>query len=257
MKEKYRIGEVEEMLGIPRTTIRYYIKKGLLNVDKDESNGYRYYSQNDVLEIMHVIIGRNVLNMSIENSKQRIHARSLDDFHKIFYCQEGILTERIQRSKRSLAVLGIYKNMLARIEQNLNKISVVEAGPFHVFHSSYLFNTRTTVFEVGFNTAVFADKGEPAPVFQKVCAFVHDEDSYLLSGIDFDAKEYTVNNVQYVYTVIKSDKEKDCGALLAPALLWAKEHGRMVSAPFFLAHLFEVEEQGAQIHHYEAYLPVI
>lgn len=29
MKDRYLIGEVEEILGVPRSTIRYYIKKDI------------------------------------------------------------------------------------------------------------------------------------------------------------------------------------------------------------------------------------
>lgn len=49
MENYYRISEVEKILGIPRSTIRFYIKKGLLNVGREEENGY-YYLRNRICE---------------------------------------------------------------------------------------------------------------------------------------------------------------------------------------------------------------
>ena len=37
-------------------------------------------------------MGRSYLDLSLDDSHHRIHAASLDDFHKIFYSQEEKLT---------------------------------------------------------------------------------------------------------------------------------------------------------------------
>lgn len=42
-----RIGEFSGVTGISAYTLRYYEKKGLICVNRD-SNGRRYYSENDV-----------------------------------------------------------------------------------------------------------------------------------------------------------------------------------------------------------------
>ncbi len=40
--------QVEQMTGISRQNIRYYEKEGLLSPKRDEGNGYRIYSREDV-----------------------------------------------------------------------------------------------------------------------------------------------------------------------------------------------------------------
>jgi len=42
------IKEVEQCLGVPRATVRFYEKEGLLSPTREE-NGYRDYSQEDVV----------------------------------------------------------------------------------------------------------------------------------------------------------------------------------------------------------------
>ena len=53
------IKEVEEMLGIPRASIRFYEKERLID-PKRESNGYREYDEKDVATLKKVIIFRKL-----------------------------------------------------------------------------------------------------------------------------------------------------------------------------------------------------
>lgn len=59
MEKKMTIKEVENELGIPRATVRFYEKNGLLNPRRDE-NSYRAYSEEDVAELRRIIILRKL-----------------------------------------------------------------------------------------------------------------------------------------------------------------------------------------------------
>ncbi len=59
------IKEVEQYLEVPRATVRYYEKEGLIS-PKRSGNGYREYSEDDV-EILRKIIVFRKLGMSITN----------------------------------------------------------------------------------------------------------------------------------------------------------------------------------------------
>lgn len=64
MEKLMTIKEVENELGITRTTIRFYEKNGLINPSRGE-NSYRTYSENDVSELRRIIILRK-LGISVE-----------------------------------------------------------------------------------------------------------------------------------------------------------------------------------------------
>lgn len=53
------IKEVEEMLGIPRGTIRFYEKERLIE-PKREENGYREYSEKDAATLKKVVLFRKL-----------------------------------------------------------------------------------------------------------------------------------------------------------------------------------------------------
>ena len=54
-----KIKEVEECLQVPRATIRFYEKEGLINPKKGE-NGYREYSDYDILILKKIIVLRKL-----------------------------------------------------------------------------------------------------------------------------------------------------------------------------------------------------
>ena len=59
------IKQVEEILGINRETIRYYIQEGLVSPRQNE-NGYRFYSEDDVQQLKRIMILRQ-LEVSISD----------------------------------------------------------------------------------------------------------------------------------------------------------------------------------------------
>lgn len=62
------IKEVEEILGIPRASIRYYEKEGLLNPKRGD-NGYREYSDGDVATLRKVVLFRK-LGLSVSDIEE-------------------------------------------------------------------------------------------------------------------------------------------------------------------------------------------
>ena len=50
--KRYSIHSVAELLGISADAIRLYEKEGLVSPMRDESNGYRYYGNEQIHKIM-------------------------------------------------------------------------------------------------------------------------------------------------------------------------------------------------------------
>ena len=66
MKDRYLIGEVCKLFNISRDTLVHYDKKSLLSPKKDKSNGYRYYTIED-LNCLTDIIFYKTLNLSLND----------------------------------------------------------------------------------------------------------------------------------------------------------------------------------------------
>ena len=65
------IKDVEERTGLSRSNIRFYEKEQLIEPSRNESNGYRDYSENDVENIKKIAYLRT-LGISIEDIRSII-----------------------------------------------------------------------------------------------------------------------------------------------------------------------------------------
>jgi DNA-binding transcriptional MerR regulator len=69
MKNSFSIGELSELLNIPKSTLRYWESEGLIQRHRDDENNYRKYTPNSVYTISDLAHYR-CLRMSIEDMKK-------------------------------------------------------------------------------------------------------------------------------------------------------------------------------------------
>lgn len=99
----YRISEVEHMLGIPVTTIRYYDREGLLpNVARSEG-GQRAFSDDDI-KLLQIIEFLKRTNMPIKDIRRYTRLledgdRSLEERREMFYERRRAVTAEIEGLK--------------------------------------------------------------------------------------------------------------------------------------------------------------
>ena len=67
-----KIKDVEERTGLSRSNVRFYEKEKLIEPSRNESNGYRDYSENDVENIKKIAYLRT-LGISIKPSESGRH----------------------------------------------------------------------------------------------------------------------------------------------------------------------------------------
>jgi DNA-binding transcriptional MerR regulator len=67
----YSIQEVSQLLQIPKDTLRYYDRKGIVSPSREE-NRYRRYSKNDLIDLMNIQI-LQYADFSLEEIKGRFH----------------------------------------------------------------------------------------------------------------------------------------------------------------------------------------
>lgn len=75
-----KINDVEKLTGLTAKSIRYYESKGLITVRHNEGNGYRCYTDEDVLHLKRIKVLR-YLEFSIEEIR-RIQAQELSEIQK-------------------------------------------------------------------------------------------------------------------------------------------------------------------------------
>lgn len=112
------IKEVEERTGLARSNIRFYEKEKLVQPTRNESNGYREYTEKDVEDIKKIACLRT-LGISIENIR-RIILREVS-LYKIIGEQMQELDEQMVDCARAKSIC---QNMLAAGEISYENLDV-------------------------------------------------------------------------------------------------------------------------------------
>lgn len=86
------IKEVEEQTGLARSNVRFYEKEKLINPSRNESNGYRDYSEKDVENLKKIAYLRT-LGITIEDIRSVISEKKT--LHEVLEKQSGILSKQI------------------------------------------------------------------------------------------------------------------------------------------------------------------
>ena len=69
MKNSFTIGEISELLGIPKSTLRYWESEGLIQMPRNEANNYRSYNPSSIYTISDLAHYR-CLRMSLQDMRK-------------------------------------------------------------------------------------------------------------------------------------------------------------------------------------------
>lgn len=67
-KQRYLIGDIAQITGLSRDTLRFYEKKGILRSRKN-TNGYRYFTDEDLYRLVRVLFSRK-MNFGLDTTKE-------------------------------------------------------------------------------------------------------------------------------------------------------------------------------------------
>lgn len=84
-KQQYSIKEVSQLLGIAKDTLRYYDRIGMVSPSR-ETNSYRRYSKDDLVDLMNIQI-MQYAGFSLEEIKGRFQFHRMQSVDPA-YCQE-------------------------------------------------------------------------------------------------------------------------------------------------------------------------
>lgn len=95
MKRLYSIGEVSELLDIPRSTIRYWDAEGLIHAAREEENGYRLFDIDAIFQVYDINFYRK-LDIPMKQMKN-LYSKSLNEMYDILAETE----QRLDHEKKS------------------------------------------------------------------------------------------------------------------------------------------------------------
>ncbi|WP_342480005.1 MerR family transcriptional regulator [Paenibacillus sp. FSL L8-0340] len=83
MEKQYSIKEVSRILGIPKDTLRYYDRIGIVSPSR-EHNSYRRYSKDDLVDLMNIQI-MQYADFSLEEIKGKFQFHRMQSVDPAYY----------------------------------------------------------------------------------------------------------------------------------------------------------------------------
>lgn len=112
-KKYYTTGELARLFGIPKQTMMYYDKMGLLKPEFVAKNGYRYYATQQYLTLEIILFLRKI-DISIPNIKYYLQNKSQDKIVRLISKKEKEYHLQMQKINFMLKSLESYKKSLVK-----------------------------------------------------------------------------------------------------------------------------------------------
>ena len=123
MGEKYKIGVISKILGIPSQTLHYYEKCGFVTPEKDIQTGYRYY---DAWDINFLLDSKCWQSYEFSNQmvEQMIHKDGVEDIKGKLSSQKKQLVDKMIYYQNLIEQLDAEQNRIENITAHLNQYTV-------------------------------------------------------------------------------------------------------------------------------------
>ncbi len=92
----FTTGELSQLCKIPRKTLLYYDKLGLITPELVDENGYRYYKRSQLF-LLQLILTLRQLDVPIARIKDYLANRSPQNYRDLFYKRIDFFTQEIAR----------------------------------------------------------------------------------------------------------------------------------------------------------------
>lgn len=144
MNDKYKIGTISKLLGIPIQTLHYYEKCGFVTPLKDQNSNYRYY---DVWDVNYLLDSKQLRSFNFSNAEieQIINNDCVVEIQRKFDKQENKLLDLIYHYQAVLDTLNAEKKRLSAFHQQIGKFT--EKNNPRLYFNRYRLNNSYRISE--------------------------------------------------------------------------------------------------------------
>lgn len=127
----YNIGEVEKITGISKDRLRYYEEKGILNPQKSESNSYREFSDEDIIQVLSIEHYRS-MDLGMKEIKQIRQQGEIANLSQVLHKKEREVWKKMQELQGIYQALQEGLDCCEHIQQHLNQFSLQPLPRFRI-----------------------------------------------------------------------------------------------------------------------------
>lgn len=221
----FTTGELSHLCRIPRKTLLYYDKLGLITPEVIDENGYRYYKRSQLF-LLQLVLTLRQLDIPIAQIKEYLAHRSLANYNQLF-------TERIKTFSQQIKQLEAMKAELLETVADLDNIAALKLDSITIekIPPQYLFISKPTEANEGFKKRsthianMFAKLQKEVSVTTNSFGYLYD--AQILE--DFNTQH--IHN--YFYTLSKP---------IASAQCYTKEAGEYATLNFQGVYMFNYKK---------------
>ncbi|MGO5053442.1 MerR family transcriptional regulator [Lachnospiraceae bacterium LCP25S3_G4] len=133
---RYTRGQVCNVMGITKDTLRYYEKAGILCPAEHKINHYKYYSIAD-LEILNVILFLRTLDVPVSEIPKFITCNDMDTYDDFLKEQIDKATRQMEYWAHVKSILVYLKHSLEAYHQAPNQAHIVQHTTFRVLLAQF------------------------------------------------------------------------------------------------------------------------
>lgn len=262
----YQIGDVADIVGMSRDTLRYYEKQGLLTSRRGE-NGYRYYTDSDVESLISILYQRK-MNFGLDKIRFALNGDCCA-VSTLIASQIAAEEEEIRKHQQTIARLNMTRADYNRFQKGDSSIQMEQMpSTFVIIPQADMQDSIRLYFEYsqryqGLDMMYIYDEycwhrqGSQVSTEYKNSQLLLNKD--LKEFVDYKAFDESPADSApgfCVSTSCISPTRTPDSSLLLPMLDWAASQELMVSQKLFSTFCFQGRKNGRNIWYLRLFIPV-
>lgn len=231
---KYKTGQLLDILGLSRDALRYYEEKGIIKPDQKEENNYREYDFYDIYTLM-VTNFYKKRNLSIKEVKKLQAGSEIDELEALLGEKARDLEISIRNQEYMLGKINETKEFCKAVKEGLNKYSLRELPTYEIKGEISDFNSFQE-YPVILENMDLDKEDILSKIIRKLTfdekGFI-DTKIYIVEKLESNKKEKNKAYLDYntcIYTIVEDGRYQN-GAedikykVFSSGIEWAKKQG--------------------------------
>lgn len=170
----FTTGELSQLCKIPRKTLLYYDKLGLITPELIDENGYRYYTRSQLF-LLQLILTLRQLNIPIAQIKEYLTNRSLYNYDMLFNERIKHFKQEVIRLQQLITQLEYAVNSLDEVRSlELNKITLKTCGEEYLFISDKAIPSKNFKNRSTYIANMFAELEKNVPLTSNSFGYIYN-----------------------------------------------------------------------------------
>ena len=266
-KTKYLIGDVANLMGLSRDTMRYYEKRGIITSEKGQ-NGYRYYTDKEISRLVSILYQRK-MNVSLEDMKKLWNVEnSMINLTEIMDHRLKEEERAIRSHRQTIARLRLTSSDCQRIREHLGEIQLKDSPYAYLIVPHTGFDESMTLWfqlskkHSGLDMMYLFDEYRlkqqdhllQLPYQNTQLILYRDLADYV--DYEFSPDSATIKPMRCLYSACTSPTRIPGNENILPMLDWAREQGLTVSDHLYSTYAMQGQLEGRHAYYLELYIPL-